>query len=786
MVLAVAAANATAGENYGISMKRESIHVWVPGIQEGAGGIQAFSRVYVQALAEAFSHLEICVFVKNDLPLPEDPLRLKGVTFYSMAHYPKWTRAILMVAVGLVVGFWERPRCVITTHLHFQPAVRMLHWLCGIPVMSVLHGIEAWNLRSGMRIWAMRAADHLMAVSHHTRKVVIDSYALNPDKISVVPNTFDAARFTIGPKPEHLLARYGLKPDQPVIMTVSRLVVSERYKGHRQILQGLQNVRIQYPELRYLVVGTGDDMPRLQEMVKASNLEECVIFAGHVPNEELPDHYKLCDVFAMPSSKEGFGIVFLEAMASGKPTVAGNLDGSVDALDQGRLGLLVDPHDAVKIAEKIREALGRQPPEALWNSPELLRQAVIRQFGYERVGPMMAKVVAQLMEDPGFSADIEGLVRPQDLVIPMPHFVILTQLTSPYQVEFFNALAASKACHLEVIYLTSKDKNRQWDMPGISHSHLILSENPGMRLEALESIRRADLVVFNFYTDVFALRAIRERVYTHRPWVFWGERPGAYQAGIWGVLARWVLLKPLHQNTSPIWAVGTFGIEGYRREFGGSRSYCNIPYFSNLKHFMALPLRPVKLRTFFYSGAFSPRKGVDLLATAFAQLARQHPDARLVLMGAGPMEGTLRHLLRSCSSQVIWLGFRSWDELPDGYAQGGIFCLPSRYDGWGLALVEALASGMPAIGTNRTGAAIEFLASGQSGRLIPAGDSVALKNAMLDLMQLPDSDFERMQQAARHAVDGNTLEQGVKRFMAAATDVLQRSRARAKIPVRPL
>jgi hypothetical protein len=57
---------------------------------------------------------------------------------------------------------------------------------------------------------------------------------------------------------------------------------------------------------------------------------------------------------------------------------------------------------------------------------------------------------------------------------------------------------------------------------------------------------------------------------------------------------------------------------------------------------------------------------------------------------------------------------------------------------------------------------------------------------MLDLLQLPDSDFERMQQAARHAVDGNTLEQGVKRFMAAATDVLQRSRARAKIPVRPL
>ncbi len=726
------------------------------------------------------------MFVKNDLPPPEDPLRLKGVTFYSMSHFPKWTRALLMVVIGLAVGFWERPRCVITTHLHYQPAVRMLHWLCGIPVMSVLHGIEAWDLRSGLRIWAMRAADHLMAVSHHTRKVVIDSYGLNPDKISVVPNTFDAARFTIGPKPEHLLVRYGLKPDQPVIMTVSRLAVSERYKGHLQILQGLQSVRIQYPELRYLVVGTGDDMPRLQEMVKACNLEDCVIFAGHVPTEELPDHYKLCDVFAMPSSKEGFGIVFLEAMASGKPAVAGNLDGSVDALDHGRLGLLVDPQDVVEIAEKICQALGRQSPEALWNSPELLRNAVIQQFGYGRVGPMMAKVVAQLMENPSFSVDADGKIRRQDVVTPMPHCVILTQLTSPYQVEFFNALAASKACHLEVIYLTSRDKNRQWEMPDISHSHFILSETPGVRPYALDSIRRADLVVFNFYTDVFALRAIRERVFTQRPWVFWGERPGAYQAGIWGVLARWVLLKPLHHNTSPIWAVGTFGIEGYRREFGGSRTYCNIPYFSNLKQFMALSLRPVKLRTFFYSGTFSLRKGVDLLAAAFVQLAQLHPGARLVLMGAGPLEGKLRHTLRSCSSQVIWLGFRSWDELPAGYAQGAIFCLPSRYDGWGLALVEALASGMPSIGTDRTGAAIEFLSSGQSGRLISAGDSTALKNAMLELLQLPDADFERMQQAARKAVGANTLEQGVKRFMAAATDVLQRWQARVKIPVRPL
>lgn len=769
-----------------LSMKNECIHVWVPGIQDGAGGIQAFSRVYVQALAEAFPQIKVRVFVKNDLPPESDPLRLMGVQFNSVAKYPQQARTLMMMITGLIAGVKERPRCVLTTHLHFQPAVRLLHWLCGIPVMSVLHGIEAWNLRSRLRLWAMRAADHLMAVSQHTRTVVVDSYALDPGRISVVPNTFDEMRFAIGPKPVHLLKRYGLTPNQPVIMTVSRLVVSERYKGHRQILHALQSLRRKFPGLRYLVVGSGDDMPLLQALVKASGLEECVIFAGYVPTEELPDHYRLCDVFAMPSSKEGFGIVFLEAMASGKPVVAGNLDGSVDALDQGRLGLLVDPHDTADIAHKISQALDRTPPEALWNHPEELRSAVIRQFGYHRVGPMMARVVENLMQNPGFAAAEPEECKPRHGVAPRPHIVILTQLTSPYQVEFFNALAASQECHLEIIYLTSQDKDRQWVLPPISHGHLILSETPEMKIDALDAVRLADLVVFNFYTNLFALRAIRERVNTRRPWVFWGERPGAYQSGVWGVLARWILLKPLHRNAAPIWAVGTFGVEGYRREFGGSRSYSNIPYFSNLKRFMALPLRSARERTFFYSGAFSYRKGVDLLAEAFLQVARLHPEARLVLMGAGPLDVTLRRRLLGCASQVTWLGFHNWNDLPSGYAKGAVFCFPSRYDGWGLALVEALASGMPAIGTNRTGAAIEFLSAGRAGRLIAAGEVAVLKNAMMDLLKMPDADFELMQQEARNAVAANTLEQGVKRFMASASDVLERHKARIKTPLHRL
>lgn len=752
-------------------MQDASIHIWVPGIREGAGGIQAFSRVYVQTVREAFPWALIRVFVKNDEPEADDPLRRMGVRFYSVAGHPPWLRSFMLLLWGLGYGLLDRPRCVVTTHLHFLPALLLLRWLRGVRVMSVLHGIEAWNLRSGLRVWAMRRADHLMAVSHHTREVVIGSYGLAAERVSVVPNTFDTERFQTGPKPEALLQRYGLSPEQPVLLTVSRLAITERYKGHRQVLAALGEVRKSHPDVRYLVVGTGDDLPRLQEAVRARGLEQQVILAGHVPGHELPDHYRLCDAFVMPSSKEGFGIVFLEAMACGKPVVAGNADGSVDALDGGRLGILVDPHDPAEIAQGIRQALRREPEEALWGDPERLRAAVVAQFGYPRVSRLLAEDLAPLL---GMnSREVSALLPPRNRQRKVRQIVVVTQLTSPYQVEFFNALSLAPGIHLEVIYLTSEDRGRQWKLPGIAHTHLILSRTPHLRKDAMLAVRRADLAVFNFYTDWFTLAAIRERAASGSPWVFWGERPGFLQTGRAGIALRWLLLRPLHRQPVPIWGVGRFGVEGYRREFGEKRDYQNMPYFSDLQRFMAVESPPEAQRVFFYSGSFTQRKGVDLLAQAFARLASLHPQVRLVLAGSGPLEPEMRRILHDHAEKVTWLGFRQWEELPECYARGGIFCFPSRYDGWGLALVEAMASGMPAISTRRTGAAVEFLEEPGAGWLVPDGDVPALTAAMEAALLLPGAELDAMGRCARQRVAGDTLDSGVERFSRAAEKVIK-------------
>ncbi len=754
-------------------MKPDCIHIWTPGIREGAGGIQAFSRVYVMAIREAFPRALIRVFVKNDEPDPDDPLLSMGVVFHSVARRPACLRTTLLVLLGIGLGLWKKPVVAVTTHLHFLPALRMLHWLRSVPVMSVLHGIEAWNLRGGPRVWAMHAADHLMAVSHYTRQVVINSYGIHPDKISVVPNTFDTERFTPGPKPEYLLKRYGLKPDQPVLLTVSRLQLSERYKGHRQVLVALQTIRRQFPKVCLVVVGTGNDLASLREAVVARGLADCVILAGHVSGEELPDHYRLCDAFVMPSSKEGFGIVFLEAMATGKPVVAGRIDGSVDALDGGRLGLLVDPNDPGSITEALQQVLSRTPSQALWHDPVALRAAVVEQFGYPRVSRLLAEDMGALLGQAKLTGNMQ-MAAPSlvPAVAAAPRIVVLTQLTSPYQVEFFNALSAVSDCHIEVIYLTSRDRSRQWEMTHIGHIHLILSETPHMREDAMRAIRNADLVIFNYYTDWFTLRAIRERARQGKPWVFWGERPGFFQTGMTGVMARWFLLWPLHRSAVPIWAVGGFGVAGYQREFGHYRAYQNIPYFSELKGFLKIERPPDAARVFFYSGSFTARKGSDLLAECFKRIASRHPEARLVLVGAGEMERQMRNTLQPCAARVTWMGFQPWHQVSECYQLGTIFCFPSRYDGWGLALVEALASGMPAIGTDRTGAALEFLADHKAGWLVEAGNRLALEKAMEKALLLPAPEFQAMQAAARRAVSQSSLEAGVRRFKVAVQDAL--------------
>jgi glycosyltransferase involved in cell wall biosynthesis len=161
-------------------------------------------------------------------------------------------------------------------------------------------------------------------------------------------------------------------------MTLTRLSSSELYKGYDQVMQVLAELQHQYPHIKYLVVGKSDagENQRLSNLVNELGISSRVIFTGFVPDAELADYFSIADLYIMPSKKEGFGIVFVEAMYYGLPVIAGNLDGSVDALCHGRLGKLVTPGNTGEIKEAVQRVM--KDPEAY--SPD--RKLLMEQFSF--------------------------------------------------------------------------------------------------------------------------------------------------------------------------------------------------------------------------------------------------------------------------------------------------------------------------------------------------------------------------------------------------------------------
>jgi phosphatidylinositol alpha-1,6-mannosyltransferase len=240
-------------------------------------------------------------------------------------------------------------------HLFMAPLAACIARFLAVPLWVQVHGVEAWDELSGLYRWSVESATLVTSVSRYTRRRLLEWAANDPARVKVLPNTVDS-RYQPGPKPHYLLERHAADAKK-VLLTVSRLVSSERYKGHDRVIRSLPRLLSQHPDTVYVIVGEGDDRPRLEALAVQCGVVEKVQFAGMVPEEELPDYFRLADVFVMPSTGEGFGVVFLEAMASGVRVIGGGQDGSRDALCDGALGILVDPENCDELALAIQAAL---------------------------------------------------------------------------------------------------------------------------------------------------------------------------------------------------------------------------------------------------------------------------------------------------------------------------------------------------------------------------------------------------------------------------------------------
>jgi glycosyltransferase involved in cell wall biosynthesis len=173
----------------------------------------------------------------------------------------------------------------------------------------------------------------------------------------------------------------------------------DRHKGYDRVLEALPTIRAAIPDIHYILVGTGNDRSRIEQLIARLDLQDCVTLAGFIPDEQLCDYYNLCDVFAMPSQREGFGIVYLEALACGKPCLGGDRDGAIDALCHGKLGALVNPHDLDEIARTLIGILQRTYPHPLMYQPQLLRAQVIDIYGFDQFKQNLANLIDEWQQE---------------------------------------------------------------------------------------------------------------------------------------------------------------------------------------------------------------------------------------------------------------------------------------------------------------------------------------------------------------------------------------------------
>ena len=260
------------------------------------------------------------------------------------------------------------------------------------------HGEELTTWGQGRKYqvmrFALRHADRVIANSEFTRDELV-KMGLNPERITLIYPGVDVERFRPGLPCDDLKERIGLTANQKLILSVGRL---SRRKGFDMLIRSLPELSRKGLDVRFALIGIGEDMGYLRGLAEELGVADKVNFLGHVQMRDLPRWYNACDVFAMPNREidgdtEGFGMVFLEAAACGKPAIAGRAGGTAAAVVQGQTGFLVDGTDEREIIDKLEQFIANPAlKQGLGNKAHL---RAVTEFSWESVAQRTMTIAHQ-------------------------------------------------------------------------------------------------------------------------------------------------------------------------------------------------------------------------------------------------------------------------------------------------------------------------------------------------------------------------------------------------------
>jgi phosphatidyl-myo-inositol dimannoside synthase len=315
------------------------------------GGIQRFNRTFIAACGRL--GVECDVLALNDSPASVRRWTAPPSIRITVFKHNK-VRFALAVVTAALFGSYD---FVVVGHINLLTLVVAAiapRRLGNIRRILIAHGIEVWSHIDGPRRHALRAIDTILCVSRYTAEMIqAQAPELAAERFRIFPNAlseswvqgFGALSGTSDRKqlPEHFL------------LSVTRLDRNDRYKGIVTVIEAL--AMLEDPSVHYIVAGNGDDRAFLEGTARRLNVAHRVHFVGGVTDIELAELYRRCTAFVLPSGKEGFGIVFLEAMYFGAPVIAAAAKGAMDVVRQEQTGLLVPYGDTVALKVAVERLL---------------------------------------------------------------------------------------------------------------------------------------------------------------------------------------------------------------------------------------------------------------------------------------------------------------------------------------------------------------------------------------------------------------------------------------------
>lgn len=315
----------------------------------GIGGVEAYTRMFAEAIAADGARIEVLSLLGGEAKDRSCPGTYLGD---GGSRSTRLTQA-RFVAEALRRG--HRYDLAVCSHVALAPLGLMLSRFFRVPYLVLGHGIEVWGDVGVRRRAALARAVRIVAVSHFTARMVSTVQRVPRDRVCVIHPAVDSALL------RQAAADSGAPSgrDGVTLLTVARLSAQERYKGCDTVISALPAVQRDVGPVRYMIVGDGDDRPRLQALARTQGVETVVTFTSSVERDGLAAWYRGSDIFVMPSvaelradgwTGEGFGIVYIEAAAFGRPVVAGSGGGAHEAVQDGITGLVVNGRDVNAVA----------------------------------------------------------------------------------------------------------------------------------------------------------------------------------------------------------------------------------------------------------------------------------------------------------------------------------------------------------------------------------------------------------------------------------------------------